>query len=220
MTTTFTRSGALAALAGLALTALAPAAHAARNQPAETYVQTQATAALASLSNRAQGADARQRQFAQLMQRFADMPRIATYVLGRYATPLRADVALRNEWLSVFQDYCIAVYEDQLDRYRGEIRVTDSIERVPGRDVIVRSLMNPADGGRPLPVQWRMLKVGETWKVVDVSLVLDGNEIWLAQQQQRDFLAQLDRNNGDVRALMQNVRQTTATLRQRIRART
>lgn len=64
-------------------------------------------------------------------------------------------------------------------------------------------------------MQWRILKQGNVWKVVDVSLVLEGNEIWLAQQQQRDFLAALEQNNGNIRALITTVRQSTASLRQR-----
>jgi phospholipid transport system substrate-binding protein len=215
-----TRGGFLAAFAAAALILGAPSAHAARNPEAEAYVNTHANAALASLSNRA-SPDARQQVFSELMNRFADVPRIAMFVLGRYSTQLRGDADLRNEWLAVFLDYSNAVYEDQLDRYRGnEIRVTDSIERIPGSDVIVRTEVVPRGQSRPLPVQWRILRAGNAWKVVDVSLVLEGNEIWLAQQQQRDFLAQLDRTQGNIRGLIASVRQTTAMLRQRIRART
>ncbi len=219
----FTRSGFFAALAGAMLMAAAPEAHAARNAAAEGYVQENATAALNSLANRSQTADARQQQFGRLMGQFADVPRISNFVLGRYSTSLRADAALRTEWQTTFQEYAIAVYEDQLDRFRGNaIRVTDSVERVPGRDVIVRSQVTPRGRTQPMNVQWRILRSSDTaaWKVVDVSLVLDGNEIWLAQQQQRDFLAQLDRNNGNIRALITSVRASTAEMRQRIRART
>jgi hypothetical protein len=49
--------------------------------------------------------------------------------------------------------------------------------------------------------------------------LIEGNQIWLAQQQQRDFLAALDRNNGDIRALMTDIRGLTASLRQRVLAR-
>lgn len=220
MTMSITRKGIFAAFAGVALALTAPAAHAARNEPAEQYVQQNAQSALQSLANRSQSASARAEAFSVLMRRFADVPRISNFVLGRYATQLRTDPALSREWQATFQDYAIAVYEDQLDRYRGSaIRVTGSVERVPGRDVIVRSELAAPSGGRAMPVQWRILKQGETWKVVDVSLVLDGNEIWLAQQQQRDFLAQLDRNNGNVRALVQSVRQSTTQIRTRISGR-
>lgn len=211
-----TRASVLSALVGGAFLIAAPAAHATRNEGAEAYVQTNASAVLQSLASAS--ASERQRQFTTLMNRFADVPRIANFVLGRYGPQLQADAALRREWITTFQAYALAVYQDQLDRYRGtNLRVTGSIERVPGRDVIVRSEMAPRGSGRPLPVQWRILRSGEAWRVVDVSLVLDGNEIWLAQQQQRDFLAQLDRTRGDLRALIASVRQTTASLQQRAR---
>jgi ABC-type transporter MlaC component len=154
------------------------------------------------------------------MAQFSDMPRIANFVLGRYGAQLRADAALRNEWNTTFREYSIAVYEDRLESYSGSaIRVTDSVERVAGRDVIVSSEITPRNGGRALPVQWRMLRSTNGWKVVDVSLLLEGNQIWLAQQQQNEFLAVLGRNNGDIRALMTNLRQLTASMRQRILAR-
>jgi phospholipid transport system substrate-binding protein len=211
-----TRAAFLGALVSIGAIIASPA-HAARNPEAERYVQTNAQSAISSLARNGQGAQAHQVEFSRLMTQFADVPRIANFVLGRYGTQLRADASLRQEWQSVFQAYAIAVYEDQLDRFRGnEIRVTDSLERVPGRDVIVRSEITPNGRTRPMQVQWRILKSGAAWKVVDVSLVLEGNEIWLAQQQQRDFLAQLDRSNGNLRALMDTVRQQTASMRARI----
>jgi phospholipid transport system substrate-binding protein len=197
--------------------AVAPDAHAARNADAERYVQENASAALRTLGDRSLTAAQRRQTFDQLMNQFADMPRIANFVLGRYGAQLRADPALRSEWTRTFQDYSIAVYEARLDTYSGSaIRVTDSIERVPGRDVIVTSEIQPRGGGRPLPVQWRMLRAGDTWKVVDVSLILEGNQIWLAQQQQNEFLAVLGRNNGDIRVLIGNLREVTASMRERV----
>lgn len=216
-----TRAAFLAGMLGAGLIATAPAAHAARNADAEQYVQEHATEALRTLGDRSMSTSQRRQTFDTLMARFSDMPRIANFVLGRYGAQLRSDTALRSEWTRAFQDYAIAVYEDQLSRYSGSaIRVTGSTERVAGRDVIVNSEIQPRGGGRPMTVQWRILRAGNGWKVVDVSLLLDGNQIWLAQQQQRDFLAQLDRSNGDIRALMTNVRQSTASMRQRIVART
>lgn len=216
----FSRAALLAGLLGLGVIAAAPDAHAVRNADAEAYVQENASAALRALGNGNIPAAQRRQTFNQLMAQFADMPRIANFVLGRYGAQLRADAALRTEWNRTFQDYSIAVYEDRLERYSGSaIRVTGSIERVAGRDVIVQSEMTPRGGGRALPVEWRLLRQGDVWKVVDVSLVIDGNQIWLAQQQQRDFLAALDRNNGDIRALMTTLRERTAAMRQRVMAR-
>ncbi len=210
---TITRAMFLASLTGAALIAAAPQALAARNQNAEAYVQQSATAALAALGARTPAAQ-RTQTFHQLMSQFADIPRVANFVLGRYGTQLRADASLRQQWTSTFQEYAIAVYEDQLDAYSNStLSVSGSTERVPGQDVIVISDMTPRGGGRPLRVQWRVLRSGEAWKVVDVSLVYEGNEVWLAQQQQRDFLAALDRNNGNIHALISDVQQMTQRMR-------
>ncbi len=219
-TNTLTRAALLAGMLSVGLLAAAPA-HAARNADAESYVQENAANALRTLGNNNMSSSQRRQTFDRLMAEFADMPRIANFVLGRYGAQLRSDAALRRDWTRTFQDYAIAVYEDRLERFSGSaIRVSGSVERIPGRDVIVSSQLQPNDGGRPMTVQWRLLRSGDAWKVVDVSLVLEGNnQIWLAQQQQRDFLAELDRNNGDIRALMANLRQLTASMRERIMAR-
>lgn len=217
---TLTRTAFLSGVLSLGLIAAAPDAHATRNADAETYVQQNAATALHTLGDRNLSSSQRQQTFNRLMAQFADMPRIAHFVLGRYGSQLRSDTALRSEWTTAFQDYAIAVYEARLGNYSGSaIRVTGSTERVAGRDVIVNSELSPNGGGRPMTVQWRLLRSGDAWKVVDVSVVLEGNQIWLAQQQQSDFLAQLDRNNGDIRALITTIRGQTASMRQRVMAR-
>lgn len=220
MTARMTRAAFFAGMLGVGVLTMAPEAHAARNAEAERYVQENASAALRTLGDRSMSSSQRRQTFDRLMTQFADMPRIANFVLGRYGTQLRANTTLRTDWNNTFREYSIAVYEDRLESYSGaSIRVTDSVERIPGRDVIVTSEIQPRNGGRALPVQWRMLRSGSGWKVIDVSLLIEGNQIWLAQQQQSEFLAVLGRNNGDIRALMTNLRQLTASMRQRILAR-
>lgn len=220
MTARLSRAAFIAGMMGIGVLAVAPEAHAARNAAAETYVQENASAALRALGDRSVSSAQRRQTFNRLMTQFSDMPRIANFVLGRYGAQLRTDAALRNEWNETFREYSIAVYEDRLDSYSGAgIRVTDSVERVAGRDVIVTSEIQPRGSARAMPVQWRLLRSGNVWKVVDVSLILEGNQIWLAQQQQSEFLSVLGRNNGDIRALMSNLRTLTASMRQRIMAR-
>jgi len=199
VTARLSRAAFIAGMMGIGVLAVAPEAHAARNAAAETYVQENASAALRALGDRSVSSAQRRQTFNRLMTQFSDMPRIANFVLGRYGAQLRTDAALRNEWNETFREYSIAVYEDRLDSYSGAgIRVTDSVERVAGRDVIVTSEIQPRGSARAMPVQWRLLRSGNVWKVVDVSLILEGNQIWLAQQQQSEFLSVLGRNNGDM----------------------
>lgn len=215
MTRPVTRATFLSGLFGLGALAVAPNAHAARNSDAETYVQTNATAALAALANT--NAAARRQQFQRLMTQFADMDRIATYMVGRYSPALRADAELRRDWRAAFQDFAIATYESQFQNLSGGVvRVTGSEERVAGRDVIVSSQVRPPRGAT-MQVQWRVLRSGEGWKVMDVAVGAD--EVWLGQIQQRQFLSQLDDNNGNVRALINDLRGRTTAMRDRAPAR-
>lgn len=208
-------------LAAAALVAaLAPAtAHA--DASAEQYVARNGNAALATLSNRNLNPAARQAQFRALMLQLADVPSISSYVLGPNASRrLRTEPTLNVEWQAAFIDYCVAVYEDQLDQFRGnEMKVVKSTDRVPGRDVVVETTIVPRGRTAPMTVEWRLLKRGADWKVVDASLVIDDSRIWLAQQQRQEFQSVLG-TRADVPALIQRIRQQTATMRQRIAGRT
>lgn len=211
MTRPVTRATFLSGLFGLGALAVAPNAHAARNSDAESYVQANATAALAALADN--NATQRRQQFQRLMTQFADMDRIATYMVGRYSPALRADADLRREWRAAFQDFAIATYESQFQNLSGgAVRVTGSEERVAGRDVIVASEVRPPRGST-MPVQWRVLRSDAGWKVMDIAVGRDA--VWLGQIQQRQFLAQLDDNNGNVRALINDLRGRTTAMRER-----
>jgi phospholipid transport system substrate-binding protein len=213
----YTRAAFIAALAGAGLVVAAPMAHAARDQAAEQYVQENATRALATLGDRSVSSTQRQQTFNRLMADFADMRGISVYVLGRYGTQLRSNATLRNEWQRTFQDYAIATYEDRLGRFSGSnISVTGS--RINnGGTVDVTSEITPRGQTRPTRVQWRLRRTGDAWKVFDVQLAFEGgNAIWLGAQQQLDFMALLDENDGDIQALMTRLRGQTASMRQRI----
>jgi phospholipid transport system substrate-binding protein len=212
-----TRAVFIAGLAGLSALAVAPEALAARNAEAERYVQQNASQTLGALGNQTTPRGQREQTFERLMTQFADINRIAIYVVGRYRSVLQSDAALRRDWVAAFQDYAIATYEDQFDNFSGaDINVTGSTERVAGSDVIVDSQVRTRTG-QSQRVQWRVIRTGNAWKVVDVAAGRD--QVWLAQFQQRQFLSLLNANQGDVRALINDVRAETATMRQRILAR-
>lgn len=200
--------------------ALAPTA-ALADPSAEQYVNVNGNAALAAISNRTMTSAARQAQFRNIMLQLADINAISNYVLGpNAARRLRADPALAARWNAAFIDYCVAVYEDQLDQFRGnEMKVVRSIDRTPGRDVVVQTQIIPRGRTAAMVVEWRLLKNGASWKVVDASLVIEDSRIWLAQQQRVDFQSVLG-TTADVPALINRIQQQTATMRARIAART
>jgi phospholipid transport system substrate-binding protein len=219
-TPAFTRKSLIAAFAGLAAFAAAAPAHAARDAAAERYVQENASVALATLGDASLSRDEKQQTFYRLVAQFSEMPRIAVWVLGRHGTQLAGDRNLRAEWTNAFQDFAIATYEFRLNRFSGSaVRVTGSSVLSPN-SVIVTSEIIPAGDTRPTIVRWRLNRAGQTWKVFDLQIRAEnGDSIWLGQLQQQEFLAALDRNGGDVRALMRLIQTQTASMRQRMMTR-
>ena len=184
-----------------------------RNRAAEQFVEQNATNALRALADRSMDESHVRQTFGNLMVQFADIPRISRFVLGAHAARLRQDPRLASDWGEAFRAFTVANYADRLRSYAGRaVHATGSVERIPDQDVIVRTEIARDAPQSPRIVQWRMLRAGATWKVADIAVVLDGNEVWLAQQQKSQFTSILDRNNGDMRGLIDNVRQTTAAL--------
>ena len=111
----------------------------------------------------------------------------------------------------MFREYALAVYENELDAYRGEaVLVKDSVDRSE-KDSIVNTVIK-RDDGKDMDVRWRVLTRDGEYQVVDVALNLDGNLIWLGIEQRAQFLALLDRTNGSASALIAKIEGMKQTL--------
>lgn len=200
-------AGALAACllsaAAVAPAVLAPspaAAQAARDAQAEAFVGAQSQRALNILNSRNLTVGQKAQQFRGFVDQVADVPRITTFVLGKYnrtITPTQ-----RQQFNAVFRDYASGVYESRLDEYKGErFQVTGSQVRKPG-DVVVVSRVSGGQMREPQTVRWRVIRGTAGWRVVDVEVL----GVWLAITQQQDFVATIDNAGGDVNVLISQLR--------------
>lgn len=210
------RSAMMFAGAVLASSLIAQPAFA--DKTTEAFVQTNAQGVLNALAE-TKSAVERRAQFSTLMDKFADMPAVASFVLGKYARQARQDPALYKEWVATFKEYGLVVYETQLDQYRGNaikvLRSRDYDKNGVKRSLVLTEIAQK--NGAPLRVDWDLqLYPNGSWKVVDVALKFSENSLSLVTQQQGDFLAQLDANGGDVRKLMASVKAQTAKMRSAI----
>lgn len=200
---------------GLAFAFSGGSAWAAAGPGSQAFVRSNLGAAIEQLSRPDVTPAERARKFGEFMDRFADLPRIAEFVLGSYAARLRADRALYQDWLSAFRDYAVTVYQGQLDQYtaeRVEVGQARESERNAKRYSIVSTrLFRP--NGAVLNVDWRLILTETGWRVIDVALKSGESTVWLSLTQQSEFLAFLRANNGDIRALIQDLRTRTATIR-------
>ena len=175
----------------------------------EEYVRTNANDVLASLNAPGLTAEERREQFQTYMDEFTNLDAVAKFVIGKYSkrfTPEEMDL-----YLTTFRNYALVVYEFYFNEYRGrDVKVVGSTDR-NARDSIVDTEIVRADG-QELEVRWRVLNRGGKYQVVDVALNAEGNLIWLAIEQQAQFLSILDKNNGSVDALIAKIDSMTEEL--------
>jgi phospholipid transport system substrate-binding protein len=176
-------------------------AQASRDAQAEQFVGVQAQRIVSILDDHTTSPADRTRAFRAVVDQIADVPRITTFVLGKYARSITP--AQMQRFAPVFRAYEQSVYETQLSNFNGKtVKVTGSVVRKPG-DVVVNTIIGGPGYKQPLAVSWRVLGGGGSWKVVDVQ----AGGVWLAITQQQDFVSTIDNNGGNIDALIAQLQQ-------------
>jgi phospholipid transport system substrate-binding protein len=181
----------------------------------EAYVQKNASEVLKSLNNPELSAAQRTAAFSAYMDKFTNLDAVSNFVIGKYSR--RFTEAELARYRKAFRAYALAVYEYQLDAYRGEaVVVKNSVDRSE-TDSIVNTVIKRQDG-KDMDVRWRVQGKEGSYQVVDVALNLDGNLIWLAIEQRAQFIALLDNNNGSADKLIKKIDSMTADLKAKKRS--
>jgi phospholipid transport system substrate-binding protein len=210
---TFVRSisTTIAACVALALcTFFALASPAFASSGAEAFVQSNVQRGLQILNNTSLSKEQRQEQFRGFLVTLTDLRRIALYTLG----PVRrtATAADQDAFVDAFRNYAFAVYGAEFSKYGGQtLRVTGSIQRAPGDELVRTVLVDPhaPAGQEPIEVDFRVYNSGGKYSVVDI--VVAGLDLAITEQE--DFSAFLAQHNGDLKALIANLRQRTERVR-------
>ena len=181
----------------------------------EAYVQKNASEVLKSLNNPDLSAAQRTAAFSGYMDKFTNLDAVSNFVIGKYSR--RFTEAELTRYRKAFRAYALAVYEYQLDAYRGEaVVVKNSVDRSE-TDSIVNTVIKRQDG-KDMDVRWRVQGKEGNYQVVDVALNLDGNLIWLAIEQRAQFIALLDNSNGSADKLIRKIDSMTADLKAKTRS--
>lgn len=183
----------------------------------EAYVQKNASEVLKTLNNPSLSSAERTAKFSNYMDEFTDLDTVSNFVIGKYAR--RFSEAELVKYRKAFREYALAVYESELDAYRGEaVIVKNSVDRSE-TDSIVNTVIKRQDG-KDMDVRWRVQGTDGNYQVIDVALNLDGNLIWLAIEQRAQFLAILDdkKVNGSAEKLIARINAMTADLKAKARS--
>ena len=198
----FTRG--LAAIAAVFLLAAAgprPATAAEAGDPA-AFVRHFGTQAMAVLADEGLAGDQREQAFRGLLTAGFDVKTIGRFVLGRYWR--KATEAERAEYGRLFEDLIVATYARQLSSYAGAGLKVEGVRQQNGKSALVASRFLRAEG-EPVRLDWRLLRRGDTWRIVDV--VVEGMSMALSQRS--EFKAVIRGNGGRVEALLEKLREKT-----------
>src|SRR5690242_19457764 len=176
----------------------APKSLAATDDPA-SVVGDLGTRALAAMRNGDTAAV--QGQFRQLFRQYFDTDACARSALGPHWQ--NATAPQRHEYANRYEDYIIIVYSTLLGRLAGEtFKVMGSHPNEEG--VIVTSLIN---GIVPMLVDWQLNQTNNGYKVT--NLFVGG--INMATLQRSDLISVVQRNSGQVQALLVAMREKNAS---------
>lgn len=180
----------LTALGAVALVGSSLPVHAAT--PAEAYVSKVGTSVIAAANA---GSSA---QFRSVLKQNADISAIALFSLGQYRKNLQP--GQRQEYFGLVEKYISEMFAQHSSKLKGQsLQVTGS--REVKDSVVVESKLQ--GGGGTTPVIWRLVKRGGGYRIFDVNI----QGIWLATTQKTNFTSVLQKNNGDVSALIAFLRQ-------------
>jgi ABC-type transporter MlaC component len=192
----------------------------------ETFAAANVPQALAAITDTKSAPELRRQKFAEQMDRFGDFSKIARQVIGVHARAFRTDQALELEWRATFRDYAFTFYEQELDRFGGaSVAVAPCMTTVrtsqSGAVLAEVTTILTTPNGRKEDIRWRVEQTPDksAWKVQDIAANVDGSVMWLGLAQNRDFVAQLNAMNGDVRKFIVEVKRQTDTMRKKIAAR-
>jgi phospholipid transport system substrate-binding protein len=145
----------------------------------------------------------RDQRFRAILHEGFDMEALSRFVLGPYWRS--ATDAQRKEFMNLFEDWIVSAYGERFSQYSGEqFKVVG--QRPEGENAtLVNSQIIRPNGGPPIKVDWRVSKSGGEYKINDV--VVEGISLMVTQRQ--EFSSVIQRNGGQLEALLKILRQKT-----------
>lgn len=141
----------------------------------------------------------KQAAFRMLLEDTAAMPEIARYALGRPWRELSD--AERVEYDDLFATYISRNYVQRFDDYAGEnVQVTSAVDEGQKGVFVDSEVRRP--GAEPLTVEWRVIERDGRPQIVDIYV--EGVSLLVTQRE--EFNSLMDRNGGDVRKFISELR--------------
>jgi len=156
--------------------------------------------ALALIRDKQLSDDARNRQFAVLLDQNFDIPRISRFVLGRYGTGANADDL--KAFNNLFGQWVVRLYSSRFKDYSGQtVKVTSWRPESDAGFLVQSELIDSDDSSTP--IDWHVSKDNNGFKILDVEV----EGVSMALTEREEFAAIIQRNGGSVASINQAMQQ-------------
>lgn len=131
-----------------------------------------------------------------------DFQRMSRLVLGKYWP--RASDSEKSSFVNAFREMLVRTYATALLNYSGQEIVYLPVQRNASSDEVTVNTQVQSSGALPIPIDYRLYRDGDEWKVFDVSI--DG--ISLVSNYRSSFASQIRRHK--LSGLIQKLEQRNA----------
>jgi len=145
----------------------------------------------------------REQNFRRLFDEGFDVNSVSRFVLGRYWNT--STEPQRREFVKLFEAYVVKAYAVRFSEYTDQqFKVTGSRPQGDDESLVTSEIIRP-EGGPPIKVDWRVVSAAGAPKITDV--VVEGVSMAITQRDQ--FASIIQRNGGEVDALLKLLREKT-----------
>ncbi|UCH74977.1 MAG: ABC transporter substrate-binding protein [Rhodospirillales bacterium] len=197
-----------AAGVGLLLIGLYAAAPAGSTETAVAFVRSLGDTAIRELAPNDITSAQREAKFRELLRANFDLPRITRFVLGRYARSVSNTQMER--FATLYEDIAVLTYAQLFAAYEGHVfAVNRQLGKAGDKYIMVVSELKEVNGSNTARLDWQLLVRPDGYAVVDIRV--EGVSMAIAQRD--DYTAFLDKNGGDIAALLEQLSRTVDKLR-------
>jgi phospholipid transport system substrate-binding protein len=145
----------------------------------------------------------RDQRFRSILREGFDMQALSRFVLGPHWRS--ATDAQKQEFMKLFEDWIVSAYGERFSQYSGEqFKVVGQRPEGDAVTLVTSQIVRP-NGGPPIRVDWRVAKSSGQEKISDV--VVEGISLMVTQRQ--EFASVIQRNGGQLEALLKILREKT-----------
>lgn len=197
-------AAALAVLGGTGLGSLASGLARAQ-QPADigrasAFIQATGQELVAAINDTRASAAARRDRVAQVLRRAVDIDGVGRFILGRWWR--QASPAEQQEYMRLFEETLIRNLSARFGEYQGVRFALGRTQQRTEEDVLVNTVIERPNSPA-FSLDWRVGEVHGQPRVVDV--IAEGTSLRLTQRS--EYSSVIQRNNGQIGALLAAMRQ-------------